>query len=133
MIRTLVRLSLAPAGPSPLVRGFAGEILTPFGRWLRERVASAAIDWPDVAFHRVHLTATSLEVVVLLRPGIPPHRGAQEVARALARELDLAARRTGWSRGMLWSDVALWTGDEVMSAPRASHQYHGQGEEDRIH
>jgi hypothetical protein len=133
VIRTLLRLSLTPAGPAPLVRGFAGEILTPFGRWLRERVASAAVDWPDVAFHRVHLTATSLEVVVLLRPGIPPHRGAQEVARALARELDLAAQRTGWSRGVLWSDVALWTGDEVGSAARASQQYHGQGEEDRVH
>jgi hypothetical protein len=133
VIRTLVRLSLTPSGPSPLTRGFAGEILTPFGRWLRERVASAAIDWPDVAFHRVHLTSTSLEVVVLLRPGIPPHRGAQEVARALARELDLAARRTGWSRGVLWSDVALWTGDEMGSAARAGQQHHGQGEEDRIH
>lgn len=133
MIRTLVRLSLTPAGPTPLVRGFAGEVLTPFGRWLAERVASVAVDWPDVAFHRVQVTATALEVVVLLAPGVPPHRGALALARALARELDVAARRSGWSRGMLWSDVALWTGDGVSSAARACQQDHGQRKEDHVH
>ncbi len=112
MARVLVRLTLVPWAPPPVVRRVEGEQVAPFGRWLRERIASTALDWPKMAFHRVHLTPRSLELVVITPAAAPALPGALLVARAVARELDLAARRTGWVRGALWTDMGLWVSGE---------------------
>lgn len=103
--RGLVRFTLSTASPPLLVRGGASWLATPFGRWMLERVASAMLDWPAVAFHRVELTASGLELVLIAGEHAPARAQFEAVATAFSRELDLASRRGRWVRGMLWSGV----------------------------
>jgi hypothetical protein len=142
MARILIRLTLMSSAPAPLMPRPTSDTLAPFGRWLRERVGSAALDWPAVALHRLHFTPCTMELVLLADPATPPLSSGLGLARALARELDLAARRSGWVRGPLWSDMGVWVaarGGEVgraavvPSAPRPGHEHHRQRQEDRIH
>lgn len=108
MPRILLRLTLARAVPPPVIPRPGGEVVTPFGRWVRERVASAALDWQGVAVHHVHLTPATVELVLLTDGAVPPLPSALTIARSLARELDLAARRGGWVRTPLWGDLGVW-------------------------
>jgi hypothetical protein len=130
MARILIRLTLMSSAPAPLMPRPTSDTLAPFGRWLRERVGSAALDWPAVALHRLHFTPCTMELVLLADPATPPLSSGLGLARALARELDLAARRSGWvaARGGEVGRAAV-----VPSAPRPGHEHHRQRQEDRIH
>lgn len=105
--RALLRLTLAPGSPRAVVRRGDALVVTSFGRWLLERVASVILDWPAVAFHRVELTTAGLELVLIPGCHAPARAQSEAVATALARELDLAARRRRWSQGALWQGVEV--------------------------
>ncbi len=79
----------------------------PFGRWILERVASATLDWPAVAFHRVELTPTALELVLIAGRHAPARVQFEAVARAMARELEVAARRRWPLQEALWVTVEV--------------------------
>ena len=108
--RGLLRFTLATGSPPLVVRRRDTLTATPFGRWMLERVASAMLDWPALAFHRVELTVAGLEVVLIAGDQAPARAQFEAMATALARELDVAARRRRWSRGALWASVEVAVG-----------------------
>lgn len=107
MPRVLVRLAFTPEAPRCALRTLAGERRAPFGTWLRERVASLALDWPAVAIHQQHHSAAGVELVLLPRRGLPPLVCGRALARAAERELSVAARRGGWVKGELFCGVEV--------------------------
>lgn len=114
----MLRFTLVPESPGAVVRRGETCVATPFGRWLLERIASAMLDWPAVAFHRVELTSAGLELVLIAGDHAPAAAQFEAVATALARELDIAAQRRRWVRGALWQRVEVVMGRAV--APRGS-------------
>jgi hypothetical protein len=114
-VRGLIRLTLMAGSPPLLVRSGDECIATPFGRWMLERVASAMLDWPAVAFHRVEVTEAGLEVLLVTGKHAPAQVACEAVSQALSRELDVAARRGRWVGAPLWSGV-----DVVVEEPARS-------------
>jgi len=108
MPRMLIRFHVCDGSPV-LIEERHGVIRpTAFGRWLLERAASILLDWPAVAFHQVEVTRAALELVIITG-GSPEQRNAGRVAaRAVARELSLAATRRGWVGGELWQSVRIF-------------------------
>ena len=116
MRRALVRFTIAPDLPPLIQRLPEATILAPFGRWLRERVASHIPDWPAVGFHRIEITADGLEV--LLVAGGHARAEAQFVAvmRAVWRDTTRGAVRCGWT------SCELWVSAEVHGEERESEK-----------
>jgi hypothetical protein len=105
--RGLLRFEVAPGAGALVVWRQAARVPTPFGRWLLERVASTMLDWPRIAFHRVEVTTDGLEVALMVDGHAPAKAQFTAVADALARELELSARRRGWIHGPLWARVTV--------------------------
>lgn len=111
----LLRLTLHPDAPPAAEALPEAMVLTGFGRWLRERIASARLDWPSVAFHRLRLTPDCCTLTLIPAAHAPPLLSALLIGRALAIELELAAGRAGWiERG-----AALWQAED--RGPRTEH------------
>jgi hypothetical protein len=107
MRRALVRLAIAPHLP-PLVRHLPeGEVLAPFGRWLRERVASSIPDWPGVGFHRIEITTAGLELVLVAGGHARAEMQFAAVMRAVWRDTTRGARRCGWTRAEIWVSTEI--------------------------
>lgn len=141
MHRGLLRLVIAPGLP-PLVEHLpGGTVLTPFGCWMRERVASLIPDWPAVGFHRLEITALGLDLH--LRAGDHSRATAQfaAVLAAVRRETARAAVRSGWATGEIWREESL----SIAPHPRAvrparmplrpdpQQQHDGEREEEAVH
>jgi hypothetical protein len=107
MSRVLVRLAFAPGAPRCALSTPLGERRAPFGTWLRERVASLALDWPAIAIHQQHHSPVGVELVLLPGRGLPPLVSGRALARAAERELSVAARRGGWVKGELFCGVEV--------------------------
>ena len=118
-VRGLIRFTLQPGAPTVLVGTGTATAATPFGRWMLERVASAMLDWPEVAFHRVEISRAGLEVVLILGGHAPPPVQCNAIAAALGRELEVAARRGSWVRGALWRTTEVALGVARVSANSA--------------
>ena len=107
MPRALARFTIAPARP-PLVYHLPdGVVLAPFGRWLRERVASAVPDWPAVGFHRIDLTAAGLDLLLVAGRHARAEAQFAAVMRAVWRDTSRGAVRCGWSRGEIWATAEI--------------------------
>lgn len=102
MRRALVRFDIAASLP-PLVRRLPeGVVLAPFGRWLRERVASSVPDWPAVGFHRIEITAAGLELLLVAGGHVRSEAQFAAVMRAVWRDTTRGAVRCGWTREEIW-------------------------------
>jgi hypothetical protein len=118
MRRALVRLTIAPLMP-PLVRRLPqGTVLTPFGRWMRERIASMVPDWPAVGFHRIEMTAAGLELLLVAGGHARAEAQFAAVMHALWRETTRGARRCGWTKDEIWVSAEIIS--ELVGAPRAA-------------
>jgi hypothetical protein len=107
MPRALVRFTLASASP-PLIRRLPeGVVLAPFGRWLRERVASAVPDWPAVGFHRIECTTAGLELLLVAGGHARAEAQCAAVMRAVWRDTTRGAVRCGWSKGEIWTSAEI--------------------------
>ena len=109
MRRVLVRFTLAPTMPPLVEHRAAGVVLTPFGRWLRERVASCIPEWPSVGFHRIDLTDDGLELLLLARDHARTGSAFEAVRRKVWRDTSRGAVRCGWTRSEMWvaADIVL--------------------------
>lgn len=103
MARALLRLTAA-AGHPPLRH--EGR-LAPFGCWLREQVASLVLEWPAVGFHRVEITSHGLELLLVSGSHAEPRAQFLAVLRAVERQTERGAIRSGWSRSRLWCDIEM--------------------------
>jgi hypothetical protein len=110
MSRIVVQLALAAGMPRPL----NGRCPSLFGGWLRERVASMAIDWPAVGFHRIELVADGVRLALQARDATPPEAVGLAVARAVREEVESAALACCGLR----SGEALWRGHTVVIVDR---------------
>lgn len=80
---------------------FVNGRLAPFGAWLRERVASLVLDWPAVGFHRIDITPSGLELLVVAGNHADPRAQFLAVLRAVER----ATERGAGTR--LWCDLQM--------------------------
>jgi hypothetical protein len=110
MSRVVVQLALAGGMPRPL----NGHCPSLFGVWLRERIASIAIDWPAVGFHRIELLADGVRLVLLPRAATPSEAVGLAIARAVRLEVEAAALACCG----LESGAALWQGHTVVIVER---------------
>lgn len=88
MPRVVVQLDLA-SSVAQLRLGTGSVSL--FGAWIAERIASLAIDWPGVAFHRIDLTARGVQLTLIPRVGMSPVAVGLAIARAIRTETQAAA------------------------------------------
>ena len=99
MSRVVVQLALASGIPRPLI----GRCPSLFGVWLRERIASIAIDWPAVGFHRIELLTDGVRLVLLPRATMPSEAVGLAIARAVREEVQAAALACcGLRDGVVW-------------------------------
>ena len=118
MSRVVVQLALAAGMPRPL----NGRCPSLFGVWLRERIASIAIDWPAVAFHRIELLADGVRLLLLARAATPPDVVGLAIARAVRLEVQSAALACcGLQRGTIWDDATVVIVEEVSNGA-VSHE-----------
>ncbi len=117
--RGLVRFTLTDGAPTLTCRRGETTVAEPFGRWMLERVASATLDWPAVAFHRVEVTPRTLEVLLIAGDHAPAGIQFEAVAHALARELDVATRRRWPLSGALWAAIEVVV-EPAMRSPRSA-------------
>ena len=107
MPRALVRLTTAPDAPPLLTELPEGTVLAPFGRWLRERIASMVPDWPAIAFHRIECIDDGVEVLLIAGPRLRSAHSFAAVVEAIRLDTARGARRCGWTRGELWQRTEL--------------------------
>jgi hypothetical protein len=101
MPRIVVQLALAAGMPRPL----NSRCPSLFGGWLRERIASIAIDWPAVGFHRIELLPDGVRLVLLPQAGTPLEAVGLAIARAVRVEVESAALSScGLQHGVMWDD-----------------------------
>jgi len=62
--RLVVALTLSIDAPSLTRRLPEVTVCSPFGRWLRERIASLALDWPGIAVEQLRLTPRRAQVTL---------------------------------------------------------------------
>ena len=104
MSRIVVQLGLAGGMPRPLI----GRCPSLFGVWLRERIASIAIDWPAVGFHGIELLPDGVRLVLLARGATPSEVVGLAIARAVRVEVESAALAwCGLQRGTIWDDATV--------------------------
>src|SRR5690606_32805691 len=94
-----------------------GRVLTPFGRWLRERISSMVPDWPAIAFHRIECIEDGVEVLLIAGPRLPAVPQFAAVVEAIRLDTARGARRCGWTRGELWLGTEL-VSEETSEADR---------------
>ena len=88
-------------------------ILAPFGRWLRERVASHIPDWPAVGFHRIEITGDGLELLLVAGGHARAEAQFAAVMRAVWRDTTRGAVRCGWTSCEMWSDAEVFAEQEA--------------------
>ena len=116
MRRALLRFTVAADLP-PLVRRLPeGAVLAPFGRWLRERVASSIPDWPAVGFHRIEITDAGLELLLVAGGHARAEAQFAAVMRAVWRDTTRAEVRCGWT------SAEVWCAAEVVREARSERQ-----------
>jgi len=104
MSRIVVQLALAAGMPRPL----NGRCPSLFGVWLRERIASIAIDWPAVGFHRIELMADGVRLALQAPAATPPEAVGLAVARAVRVEVESAALACcGLPSGIIWDNATV--------------------------
>jgi hypothetical protein len=104
MPRAYLCFTLSPAVPALTGVGEPAR-LSPFGQWLRGRIALDARRWGAVTFERLRFSAREVRLVVLLHDFALPLVVTVAVSHALLRETEAAARRAGWlpEGGRMWS------------------------------
>lgn len=73
------------------------------GAWIRERIASAAIDWPGVAFDHIRICKHDVRLGIIPPPHIPPAVVGIAIARAITNEINSAVpptKRRRWRRSV---------------------------------
>src|SRR5690242_20061595 len=102
----LVELRLASGMPRPLF----GETASLFGIWLLERIASLAIDWPAVGFHRIVLLPDGVRLTLVPRFPVPAAVVGFAIGRAVRAEVEAAALKCcGLEDG-----GPVWSGETVV-------------------
>ena len=103
MPRALLCLTLSVDAPVLTHPGTPAQ-LSPFGRWLRDRIAATPRQRPAVAFHRLRFVGSEVRLVLFLRQPASSLVVSLVVTRTLQRDTTEAARAVGW----IEPDQKLW-------------------------
>ena len=103
MPRALLCLTLSVDAPVLTHPGTPAQ-LSPFGHWLRDRIAATPRQRTAVAFHRLRFVGSEVRLVLFFRHPAPSLVVSLVVARTLQRDTTEAARAVGWlgESGSLW-------------------------------
>jgi hypothetical protein len=91
MPRVVIQFNLAATAPPVVAKN---GLPSAFGRWIGERIAHTAVEWPGVEFHHVEVLPEGVRVALVSPPGIPSAAVGVAVARALRSEIHAAALRS---------------------------------------